>query len=364
MRVTIVTTTINVPVLLKDYASNARRYNHDDVVFIVVGDKKTPARAKSFCRELKRASGYEFYFFDVKAQEEYLKKYPELSRHLPYNSIQRRNVGILFAYENGAEVIITIDDDNFVKSGDFIGRHLIVGKKLAINEIKSSTGWVNVCGFLKEKNNFPFYHRGFPLGARFKEDKLSTKFKKVRVAVNAGFWLGEPDIDATTRLTIPIEVTDFPRKNNFALAQGTWSPFNSQNTALVRECVPAYFLSPLVGRYDDIWASYIVKRIADHLKQAIVFGHPVVYQERNPHNYLNDLEKERRGMRLTDLFCRCLMQIKLKEKTYQECYREIYQALKKFLAKEISLNQEEKKFFLDYLSGMEVWQKTIGRVSA
>jgi hypothetical protein len=40
------------------------------------------------------------------------------------------------------------------------------------------------------------------------------------------------------------------------MANGTWCPFNSQNTALHRDLIPAYVLSPLIGRMDDIWARY------------------------------------------------------------------------------------------------------------
>ena len=53
--------------------------------------------------------------------------------------------------------------------------------------------------------------------------------------------------------------------HNFFLAPGARGPFNSQNTILARAVLPAYFLSPNVGRYDDIFASFMVKRIADHL---------------------------------------------------------------------------------------------------
>src|SRR5581483_5232271 len=96
-----------------------------------------------------------------------------------------------------------------------------------------------------------------------------------RVAVNAGFWLDNPDIDALTRMERQIVVRGFNEKwpgSNFTLQPGTWSPFNSQNTALMRDVIPAYFLSPYIGRYDDIWASYIVNRIAAQLGDVITFG--------------------------------------------------------------------------------------------
>ena len=59
--------------------------------------------------------------------------------------------------------------------------------------------------------------------------------------------------------------------------KGTWSPFNSQNTALSAKIIPAYPLSPKVGRYDDIWASYVIYRIAGPLRCCIAaLLHPVL----------------------------------------------------------------------------------------
>ena len=80
----------------------------------------------------------------------------------------------------------------------------------------------------------------------------------------------------------------YTRTESFVTGKGTWSPFNSQNTALSAKIIPAYPLSPKVGRYDDIWAGYAVLAIADHLDHATMFGFPLVKQERNPHNYFKD----------------------------------------------------------------------------
>ena len=83
-------------------------------------------------------------------------QYPEFDAHLPWRCIQRRNVSILYAYEQGCDVIIAIDDDNYVLPGtDFVGTHL-AGLSLHENpltSLSSSSGWLNVCKFLKD-------HRG------------------------------------------------------------------------------------------------------------------------------------------------------------------------------------------------------------
>ena len=124
MKTTIVTTTINIPVLLLKYAENARRYGHKEVDFVVVGDRKSPPETADFCKSVPH---YPCAYLDIPAQREYLRRFPELWSHLRFDSIQRRNIGMLLAYENGADVVITIDDDNFVMDQDFVGFHWAAG---------------------------------------------------------------------------------------------------------------------------------------------------------------------------------------------------------------------------------------------
>jgi hypothetical protein len=329
MKTTIVTTTIHIPVLLEKYAENARFYGHSDLGFLVVGDKKTPEAARAFCERLAERA-YPCEYLGVREQESYLERFPELWNHLPFNSIQRRNIGLLKAWEDGAETIITIDDDNLMLNHDFVRSHRIVGQRPELPAIESSSGWFNVCSVLEEANGAPFYHRGYPRGERWRERDEFTCVSPVRkrVAVNAGLWLDDPDIDAMTRMERPIVVKGVREGySSFALQPGTWCPFNSQNTALIRDVIPAYFLSPFIGRYDDIWASYIVVRIAQHLGDVIAYGNPLLRQKRNEHDLWRDLEAERVGMVLTDEFCRTLRGMELQGRGYAECFREIAEKL-------------------------------------
>lgn len=360
----VVTTTINVPVLLEEYVKDIINHKHD-CFFVVIGDKKTPPEAKKYCEDLAKKTGMEIVYMDVDAQVKYLKDFPELDEHIQYNCIQRRNIGILYAFQNNADVIITIDDDNFFLTKNFVGHHK-VGDTKELDVISTNIGWLNVCNFLEEEHGREFHHRGHALEVRHQNEKLTTKKKKVKVVVNAGFWLGDPDVDALTRIHYvakPITAVAYKRKDNFALEKGTWSTFNSQNTSLAREVIPAYFLSPKVGRYDDIWGAYVLKRITDHLDHAISFGHPVVNQERNVHNYWKDLAKESDGMILTHRFVEALKSIKLTKKNYSKCYEEIVEKLPKAFEKSGKpLTPELQTYFDNYVVGMKVWIKTFERL--
>jgi hypothetical protein len=81
-----------------------------------------------------------------------------------------------------------------------------------------------------------------------------------------------------------------------------WSPINSQNTAYSRELAPLMLLPPGIGRYDDIFGSYIAQRVLQETDYHVAFGQPFVRQERHEHDLLADLEAEMWGMRHTERF--------------------------------------------------------------
>lgn len=360
MSTSIVTTTIHVPVLLEKYAENARFFGHADVDFIVIGDRKTPTGTREYCESIA-SRYYPCEYLDIEDQKTYLERFPRLWDHLRFDSIQRRNIGILKAYENGADVVITIDDDNLIMNQDFVGIHGIAGAQLELPAVESTSGWFNVCSLLEEASGTAFYHRGFPMAQRWKEpgafESVSPACRKI--AVNAGFWLDDPDIDALARINRQIVVRGLRDKspNTLALQPGTWSPFNSQNTALMRDAIPAYFLSPWIGRYDDIWASYIINRIAGHLGDAIAFGHPLVRQKRNEHDLWKDLDAERNGMILTDSFCEALRSIPLNGSTYHECFYEIAIGLDHHWRPSERWTDSMKDWRTELLEGLLIWHE-------
>ncbi|HEV3330281.1 MAG TPA: hypothetical protein VG096_04825 [Bryobacteraceae bacterium] len=366
MKTTIVTTTINIPVLLLKYAENARYYGHQDVDLIVIGDRKSPPQTADFCKSVERY--YRCTYFDIEAQEEWLADFPKLWRHLRFDSIQRRNIGTLVAWRNGADVIITIDDDNFVTAQDFVGKHGGVGAIGEYDSFGSTSGWFNVCSFLQADDDVPFYHRGYPQKNRWNEREHFVTEQRMarRVAVNAGMWLDDPDIDALTRMNRQPVVRGFKAawKGNIGLQPGTWCPFNSQNTALMRHVIPAYFLSPYVGRYDDIWAGYIVSRIAEHLGDIITFGEPLVHQQRNPHDLWRDLDAERNGMILTDDLCHALRSIPLLGSTYHECFGEIAAHLPLAWPDRANWTDSQRIWRLQLVEGLDIWHETFEQLGA
>ena len=355
MKVAITLTTINKPEVLEEYLKNINHYGHNDIEVIVVGDRKTPSGVDQYCNELSKKSGIIIKYMDIEFQKDYLRRFPALDAYIPYDSFSRRNIGDLYAYEEGFDIIIRVDDDNYpINNEDFIGKHVCVGKTQQVDILKSNSGWFNVCEELVDYENIPFYPRGFPYSKRWQSDNIKKTTDNIRVVLNAGLWLGDPDIDAITRLCKAIDAKKYLRTygDNFCLDIGTWCPINTQNTSYSREIIPASFVPPNVGRYDDIWSGYLLRKITDHFNHYISYGSPLLLQKRNEHNLWDDLNKEINGNLYTDHLIHVMDNINLIGNSYNDCYYE--------LSKELDENlTENREIFNGVLTGMKIWSETI-----
>jgi len=298
------------------------------------------------------------HYLDVEFQQKYLERFPDFDKYLPYNSFSRRNIGDLFAYEKGFDSIIRVDDDNFPTNDDFIGYHSVIFGDSEHVVIESGNGWYNICEGLVDVNHIPFYPRGFPYSKRWKGGEISKTMKKVKVVLNAGLWLGDPDIDAITRLSFPIDVKEYTKIHgeHFVLEKGTWCSTNTQNTAYSRDIIPASFVSPFTGRYDDIWSGYLLRKVMDHLGEYVSYGLPLLKQDRNVHNLWNDLELEMNGNLYTDHLIECLQPITLSGSDYASCYYELAEKLEGMLS-------ENREVFDKVLVGMKIWTEAINKTS-
>ena len=145
MKTTITTTTIHTPYLIEDYIKDLIKYGREnDVDFVISGDKKTPAEAKSYCSALQKKYGIPILFMDVDDQESFMQSRPILNGFLPWNCLQRRNVAILKAWEQGSDIIVLIDDDNYIACEDYIKYHSHLGKEKNMDVFTSKNNWYNI----------------------------------------------------------------------------------------------------------------------------------------------------------------------------------------------------------------------------
>ncbi len=336
-RTAIVVTTIFEPRFLADYLTNIEQYGRkDSVEFIVIIDRKTPATVAEACEEAKRR-GFRVACPSLDEQEAFLAKFPSMAGRIPYNTDNRRNVGFLMALDGGAELLISIDDDNYcLGDSDFVGEHAVAGRTVDIVETESSDRWFNLGTMLtSQPEGVEIFPRGFPYTARRNARELTAVApRRARVAMNAGLWLSDPDVDAISRLAIAprvIAAETSPRH----LGARTWSPINTQNTGIARDAVAAYYYVRMgftvgglsIDRYGDILSGYFVQACVKNRGEAIRIGSPVADHRRTPHNLFKDLYHELAGMVILDDLLPWLMDLKLEGATYAELYSGLADAL-------------------------------------
>lgn len=233
----------------------------------------------------------------------------------------RRNAGIRCygfwkAYQLGADIIITLDDDCYPVDKDFIARH-----KTNLS-LRAPEKWTTT---------FPhpdfLYTRGFPYEAR----------NKYPVVISHGLWSNKMDLDARTQLRHPdVNTPPYPSTLNF-IPKGQFFPMSSMNLAFRREVVPLMYF-PLMGsdpggnlwgydRFDDIWAGIFAKKICDHLRLGVVSGSPFV-EHKKASDVQKNLEKEKAGLAVNEKLWRIVDEVELEQSAPALCYQELAQKIR------------------------------------
>ena len=277
MKKFIVTTTINHPTTATlKFVEIAKR---DGWEFVVVGDLKTPH---------DEYEKLELIYLHPDKQSEL---YPELSEIIGWRTIQRRNIGFVYAYQNGADILATVDDDNIPY--DDWGTDLYIGKEVEVDYYENIR--FNIFDPLSITNQSHLWHRGYPIEALQRKNDVEYKGKKkITPLIQADLWDGDPDIDAMCRLTFkPIVKFDITKP----YASSQFSPFNSQNTFIHRDALKHYAVWSFIGRMDDIWGGYYTQRMIGTDK--LIYNRASVYQDRNAQDLIRNLENEIIGYRNT-----------------------------------------------------------------
>lgn len=217
--------------------------------------------------------------------------------HLPWRSFGRKNLGYLYALENGAKVVFDFDDDNAP----------LGGLQFPTAPRDNWSGEARVLSGAPFANVYPLFTatgatiwpRGYPLGAINGEGApccLSTKSVRLdtsRIGVVQSLAQGNPDVDAIYRLTekLPVAFRDLPP---VVLEAGTFSPFNAQATLWHAPAMAAMLLPVTVhGRVADILRSYVAQLFLWDADLRLAFASPMVeVSDRNPHDLMADFEAE------------------------------------------------------------------------
>lgn len=179
-----------------------------------------------------------------------------------------RAFGFWHAWHEGAEVIVTLDDDCYPTGEDLVAGHL-----------------ANLCTTPRWTSTVPGMRvRGLPY------DNLGTL---ADVAVSIGLWQGYPDLDGMETLTNGPQVTGSDWSAGIetrVISPEQLVPMSGMNLAVIRDIACLMYYPPMgegspYGRFDDIWCGLVVQRVCRHLRRSITVGHPIVNHQRasDPH---------------------------------------------------------------------------------
>lgn len=275
MRIALVTTTIHVPRVLRWYRACGTAQ------MFVAMDRKTDPAAYSLVEAIENAT-----VLPPERQEEW-----KCSEPIGWNSIQRRNIAFLEAIKWGADVIVSVDDDNlplnphyFEDFGKVIGRPFN-----GLMATVAGGNFFDVGDFLFPKSK----QRGVP-----HDNVAALEVQTVigaAIGVAQGLCIGHPDVDAATRYVNNATVHTISEiaRAGIVVNNKSRTIWNSQNTAIRRELLPAWGMISGVGRMDDIYASVICNRVMREYGYYAHYGKPMVFQQRNAdHTVVNDMRKE------------------------------------------------------------------------
>lgn len=375
LRAAMVLTTIADPVVLEGYCANFTAHGHlEQVQVIVIPDRKTPPAVFLRCAELRK-KGLDVLCPPLDEQERILLRLSFPPDLVPYNSDNRRNVGYLMAAESGADFLISIDDDNYCPANeDYFAEHSVVCREpQRYDVVESNSGWYNLCDLLELAPAYRVYPRGYPYAARHQEPDFRIDSRKAAVRINAGMWLRDPDLDGITWLAAPVRATSFKGKS-IVLGDRTWSPVNTQNTALHRDVIPGYYFLPMgngrtglqIDRYGDIFSGYFSQACARHLGHSIRAGTPVAEHRRNAHRYLRDATQEMPGIWVLEDLLPWLAELRLDGETYSEAYLSLSLQLEDSVSRFSGFiwTDSTREYFHAMASSMRAWVAACRQLAA
>ena len=185
---------------------------------VAVLDKKTPVDV------YEEIETDRFHVLSVEKQLE-LSRFRGFSliKNIPYNSFGRKNIGFLYAIQQGAKIIYDTDDDNLLKE-DFIP---FTTPAEEYSLVASDNHVYNPYEYYKPGLAHSFWPRGIPMDFILKSeevviDKDKTHCKPTNPKDVTLYQLiadHDPDVDAIYRLVNPLPLYFDPKKEDVLVLQ-------------------------------------------------------------------------------------------------------------------------------------------------
>ena len=210
----------------------------------------------------------------------------KITKFLKDNSYARRNIGYLYAIQNGAKEIYEIDEDIIISDLNHLTRNLnniFIGYGL-----RNDSRMINPFYFYGEANIWPRGFRIKDIGNN--EDSkyyiLNSSKLNIKPLIFQGLINGIPDVDSIliqTRIK-KNNLINFKFSNNFPLLYlpGNYVPINSKNTRYLYEIFPYLLLpSSLNERICDIFRGYIMQKFAWSNNGGVIYYFTSLYHNKS-----------------------------------------------------------------------------------
>jgi hypothetical protein len=372
MKIYIVIASINILSNLYNFKKEIVELKNN-VKVVVVDEGDEVVRKKN--RKILKSFNYEFYGPRERDQwfkDHFMGSYEKYSSIIPEKCHAETSFGFLIAYEEGADVILELDDDCFHIIGhDLIRGHLdnlLNGEGIIVN---SNSKWYNTIENLVLNSNLMVFPRGHPYAPETRVENYTwKKTNNEKCVLNMGLWAGHPDLDALTILynggldgRSGIKSVGL-RRDRVIVDRGTYFAICSMNTSFQRKIVPAFYQLYMkvmgIDRFDDIWSGLFIKKIADHLGDNVCLGKPLVYHDKRPRSTFRDLKAELEGMIMNETLWKIVDSLELNGEDYFECYLELAEGIERNIDK---FGEKIHKDFISLqLEKMKLWLELINRI--
>eukprot|EP01033_Poteriospumella_lacustris_P007777 gene7777-5595_t len=198
-----------------------------------------------------------------------------------------RNFGFLVSDK---DYIYTLDDDCLPATHPVTGKKVNAIEEHLLHLLTPATPFFFNTVYDAFRDGVDFV-RGYPYSLR----------AGVSTAISHGLWMNAYDYDAPTQLLKVHERNTRYHDLSQTIPKGVLYPMCSMNVAFNKKLIGPAFMQGLMGdgqpwaRYDDMFAGWASKVIADHLRLGVKSGAPYIHHNKASNPFTN-LKKEYRGL--------------------------------------------------------------------
>lgn len=370
MKLYVVTASIrkldNLKLLLQKF--NSEYLEKCDVRIIVVDEVDDDVR--KYNRRIMSAFD-NTRFFGIRERSEWFKShfgsaFRNYEGAIPERCHAETSFGFIVAYEEGADVVIELDDDVAPNKRCNLGEHLLNLFEDGGVTVSAKGKWYNTMENLILNKKAQVFPRGHPYDSECRQEEYMWVSSTSTSVLNMGLWSGEPDLDALTLIyhsgldgSCHLKGRSLKREK-VIVGKGAYFAICSMNTAFLSKVIPAFYqlyMNQLgVDRFDDIWSGLFLKKIVDYMGENVSLGVPLLTHKKAPRDSFSDLRKEMEGMDLNERLWRVVDDMSLSGNSYLDAYISLTQNLS--AAVSLLCKTKAQRDFLELqVEKMQVWAR-------